>query len=90
MIAKRSNQDCKFPNQHKTTHVSCINKKGNTQAFSNYHPISLFSIPRKLLESAACSQLDSFFNDFNLTSTLQWGLSREKLTELLLLDISEN
>ena len=90
-IANRSINDCKFPNQWKIARVNCIHKKGNTLDCGNYRSISLLSIPsRKLLESVVCSQLDSFLHDFKLTTDSQWGFTKGKSIELLLLNMNEN
>ena len=72
-VAKKSFDDCMFPAQWKTAQVHCIHKKGSTQDCGNYRPISLLSIPSKLLESIACFQLDSFLNHHNLITDSQWG-----------------
>ena len=90
-IANRSINDCKFPNQWKIARVNCIHKKGNTLECGNYRPISLLSIPSKLLESVENgSQLDFFLHDFQLTTNSQWGFTKGKSTELLLLNMTEN
>ena len=90
-IANRSINDCKFPNQWKIARVNCIHKKGNTLDCGNYRPISLLSIPSKLLESVENgSQLDFFLHDFQLTTNSQWGFTKGKSTELLLLNMTEN
>ena len=58
-IAKKSFDDWMFPSQWKTAQIHCIHKKGSTQDYGSYHPTSLLSIPKKLLESIACFLLDS-------------------------------
>ena len=57
-IAKKSFDEWMFPSQRKTAQIHCIHKNGSTRDCGSYHPISLLSIPSKLLESIACFQLD--------------------------------
>ena len=88
-IAKKSFDDCMFPSQWKTAQFLCIHTKGSTQYSGNYRPISLLTIPSKLLESIACSQPDSFLNQHNLVTDSQRGFRKGRSSELLLLGMTE-
>ena len=67
-IVEKSITSCKYPTQWKTARVRCAHKKGSTLECGNYRPISLLSIPGKLLESIVCKQIDNHLNDNNLIS----------------------
>ena len=52
-------------------------------------PISLLSIPGKLLENVVSQQLDNFLYGSNLISMNQWGFRKGGSPELLLLSLTE-
>ena len=66
-----------------------LTKKGNTLECGNYRPVSLLSIPGKLLESIICKQIDYHLNDNNLISNGQWGFRKGRSTEQLMLNMTE-
>ena len=90
-IAKKSFDDCMFPSQWKTAQVHCafLFIKREVLKTVNYRPISLLSIPSKLLESITRFHLDSFLNHHNLITDSQWGFRKGRSSELLLLNITE-
>ena len=88
-LAQRSILECKLPSQWKQAQVKCLHKKGNTLDCENYRPISLLSIPGKLLENVVSQQLDNFLYSNNLISLNQWGFRKGSSPELLLLSVTE-
>ena len=88
-LAQRSILECKFPSQWKQAQVKCLHKKGSTIDCGNYKPISLLSIPGKLLENVVSQQLDHFLYGNNLISLNQWGFRKGGSPELLLLSLTE-
>ena len=88
-IVEKSITSCKYPTQWKTARVRCAHKKGSTLECGNYCPISLLSIPGKLLESIACKQIDNHLNDNNLISNGQLGFRKGRSTEQLMLSMTE-
>jgi len=55
-----------FPSAWKTSKVTAIFKKGSKSDCSNYRPISLLSIPSKIVEHLVCSQLTQHLREHNL------------------------
>ena len=78
-----------FPNKWKTAKVCCAHKKGSTKDCSNYRPISLLSIPSKVVEKFICNQMQSHIHTFNLQTDNQWGFRAQRSTEDLLLHMTE-
>ena len=88
-LAQRSILECQFPSQWKQAQVKCLHKKGSTLDCGNYRPISLLSIPGKLLENVVSQQLDNFLYGSNLISMNQWGFRKGGSPELLLVSLTE-
>eukprot|EP00794_Sanderia_malayensis_P014433 gene14433-15937_t len=55
----------------------------------NYRPVSLLSIPSKIYESIICDELDLHLNENNISNPHQWGFTKAKSTELLMLHYTE-
>ena len=72
-VIKRSIQQGKFPTQWKVGKVSCLHKKGSKQDPNNYRPITLLSIPSKVLEKMIYIQLSDHFAAHNILCDNQWG-----------------
>ena len=53
--------------------VTPIFKKGNRHLASNYRPVSLTSVPCKLLEHIICSHIRGHLDRYNILSPLQHG-----------------
>lgn len=88
-VAKKSFECRTFPSKWKTAKVSCIFKKGSTKLCSNYRPISLLSIPSKVIERFLCNQLQNHLTSLNLQNQNQWGFKTQRSTEDLLLHLTE-
>jgi len=88
-LAQRSISECKyFPSQWKHAKMKCLDK-GGTLDCGNYRPISLLSIPGKLLENVVSQQLNNFLYGSNLILN-QWGFKEGGSPELLLLSIAKH
>ena len=81
---------CKFPQQWKESLVTPIFKKGNSLDPNNYRPISLLSIPGKLLEKVVCNSFDDHMISNGILTDRQWGFRRGYSTESLLLHLTES
>ena len=88
-VAKKSFEISKFPNQWKNAKVKCIHKKGNTLDCGNYRPISLLSLPSKVLEDIVCSQIETHLTEQNLITDHQWGFRKGRSPEYHLLNLTE-
>ena len=78
-----------FPSQWKTSKVTAIYKNGSKSDCSNYRPISLLSIPSKIVEHLVCSQLTEHLREHHLESEHQWGFRPQRSTEDILLYMTE-
>ena len=56
----------KFPLKWKRKKVTAVFKKGSKKDYSNYHPISLLSIPSKIVEDLMSAQINQHLIKFNL------------------------
>ena len=88
-VVRRSLSTRKFPSKWKVSKVSAIFKKGSKSDCSNYRPISLLSIPSKIIEHLVCSQLNSHLREHNLQTEHQWGFRPQRSTEDILLYMTE-
>ena len=84
-VVKKSVEVKEFPNNWQTGKVSCQFKKGNTTDCNNYRPITLLSIPSKVLEGVICDKIDDHLNSCNLISEHQWGFRAGRSIESLLI-----
>ena len=66
-----------FPDAWKLAKVHAIHKRGSQADVSNYRPISLLSIPSKLLENQICGLIDNHLNSLGTKSCKQWGFLKD-------------
>ena len=88
-ICMKSRADCQFPNSWKKSRVAAVFKKGNRLDVNNYRPISLLSVPSKILERVVCRSFDNHLTSHSLWSDRQWGFRKGHSTESLLLHLTE-
>ena len=74
-----------LPSHWKRAVVVPIHKKGDTSKVSNFRPVSLCSVPCKLMERVINSSLLSFLETRNLLSKNQFGFRKNKSCSLQLL-----
>ena len=65
--------------------VTPILKKGNRHVAENYRPVSLTSVPCKILEHIICSHVRDHLDRHNILSTLQHGFREHHSCESQLL-----
>ena len=80
---------CKPPDQWKIARVSAVFKKGREEDGTCYRPLSMLSIPRKLMESCVASTIANHVVTQNLLDSRQWTYRKGKSTEQLLIHLTE-
>ena len=89
-IFRKSFETGKFPNTWKIAKLRSAFKKGKQIERENYRPLSLLSIPGKILEGQICINLDSHLKINGAQTPKQWGFQEGKSTEYLLLHMTES
>ena len=69
--------------------MAAVFKKGNRLDVNNYRPISLLSIPSKILERVVCRSFANHLTSHSLLSDRQWAFRKGHSTESLLLHLTE-
>jgi len=82
MLYNKSITDGTLPEDYKCTNVSSIFKKGSKLDAGNYRPVSLTSVPCKILESLIRDSVVKYMDDKEFISTSQHRF-RSCLTNLL-------
>ena len=67
--------------------VKSIFKEGSQLDRGNYRPITLLSIPGKVLESIIAHEIDTHF--LQIHNNHQWGFKKGRSPELLMLRLTE-
>ena len=80
---------CKPPDQWKIARVSAAFKKGREEDRTCYRPLSMLSIPSKLMESCVASNVTNQVVTQNLLNNRQWAYKRRNSTEQLLTHLPE-
>ena len=85
LLFQKSLNEEKLPEDWKAANVTPIYKGGDTTAVQNYRPISLTSIPCKLLESIITDQVEDYLKNLGVPNNHQRGFraGRSCLTNLL-------
>ena len=78
-----------FPSVLKTAKVVLVLKKDSKVDCSNYHPISLLSNIKKVLEKLMYKTLYTFLNNNNIYN-LQFGFRQQYSISHALINITEN
>lgn len=73
----------------KLARVSPIFKKDDPTDPGNYPPVSLLSVPSKLLESEINTAIVNLVTSNNLITLNQWAYRKGHSTELLLIHLTE-
>lgn len=90
-ILFRKSIDCgRLPKDWKEANVTCIFKKGDKSAASNYRPVSLTSVVCKLLEKVIKEALLQHMDKHKLLSDCQFGFRKHRHTILQLLTVLED
>ena len=86
LLFKKSLRTSELPQQWKSANVTPLFKKGSRSDPSNYRPVSLISIPCKILEGTIRKQLYSHLESQKLLSAHQHGFVARKSCTTNLLD----
>ena len=78
-----------IPQTWKASRATCVYKSGSKQECENYRPISLLSIPSKIMESVIRNTIDNHLQAFNLLNERQWGFRPNRSTKLALPNMTE-
>ena len=78
------------PASWKTANVSTLYKKDDVTDKQNYRPISLLSVPGKLMETAVSRTITTHLSDHNLGNSHQWAYKKGHSTELLLVKMVDD
>ncbi|KAL9961450.1 hypothetical protein ACROYT_G030391 [Oculina patagonica] len=78
------------PATWKLANVSSLYKSGDETDKHNYRPISLLSVPGKLMESCIGSIITTHITNHDLRSGNQWAYRKGYSTELLLVKMTED
>ena len=84
-----SAEACKPPDQWKIARVSAAFNKGRKEDRTCYRPLSMLSIPSKLMESCVASTITNHVVTQNLLDSRQWAYRKGKSTEQLLIHLTE-
>jgi hypothetical protein len=90
IVFNKSRETRKVPQAWKKGKLKAAFRKGNTTKRSNYRPLTMLSLPSKMLEKHVSQQIDEQINQHNLSNDKQWGYKRGRSTELLLLNLTEH
>ena len=77
-----------FPVQYKVAKLKAAFKKGQKKVSSNYRPLSMLSVPSKLMEGVASAALDDHMKI--VQNSCLWGFKQGHSAELLLLNLTES
>lgn len=72
-IFQRSLDSGSLPTDWRQANISCVFKKGDRHNPANYRPISLTSIPCKLLEHIVCRHIFTHLDSHNILTNLNHG-----------------
>ncbi|KAK3088908.1 hypothetical protein FSP39_025302 [Pinctada imbricata] len=73
-IYQRSLDSGELPKDWLSANISCIYKKGDKHAPENYRPVSLTSVPCKLLEHIICKNMMKHLEQNKVLTTLNHGI----------------
>jgi hypothetical protein len=86
-LFRLSLKEGKLPEDWQKSTVTAVFKKGNKSSVSNYRPISLTSIPCKIMESIIRDHIVEHFNRNKLFSNKQFGFIKGRSTVLQMLNV---
>jgi hypothetical protein len=72
-IYQKSINTGSLPNDWLNANITCVFKKGDTHAAENYRPVSLTSIPCKLLEHIICKHMLKHLEKYKVLTSLNHG-----------------
>ena len=87
-VFKQNVKGCKPPDQWKIARVSAAFQKGWEEDRTCYRPLSMLSIPSKLMESYVASNITNHMVTQNLLVDRQWAYRKGKSTEQPLIHLT--
>lgn len=78
------------PTTWKAANISALYKSDDETVKQNYRPISLLSVPGKLMESMVASTITTHVTEQGLGNPHQWAYKKGHSTELLLVKITDD
>ena len=78
LIFRKSLASSKLPLQFRSANVTPLYKKGDKTIAANYRPVSLTSVPCKILEGIIRHKIEKYFYDNNLLAEQQHGFVEKK------------
>ena len=75
-VFKRSISLSEYPDIWKSAKVKSAFRKGEHIQVENHRPLSMLSIPGRLLDAQICEALDQPLENQEILSDNQWGLER--------------
>ena len=87
----QSIRECRVYNNWKVARLTPVFKKDDPTVMSNYRPLSLLSVPSKILESCVADMIAKhvFSENEALVTDNQWAYRKGRSTELLLIHLTE-
>ena len=87
----QSIRECRVYNNWKVARLTPVFKKDDPTVMSNYRPLSLLSVPSKILESCVADMIAKhvFSENEALVTDNQWAYRKRRSTELLLIHLTE-
>ena len=87
----QSIRECSVYNSWKVARLTPVFKKDDPTVVSNYRPLSLLSVPSKILESCVADMIAKYVFSENeaLVTGNQWAYRKGRSTELLLFHLTE-
>ena len=87
----QSIRECRVYNNWKVARLTPVFKKDDPTVMSNYRPLSLLSVPSKILESCVVDMIAKhvFSENEALVTDNQWAYQKGRSTELLLIHLTE-
>ena len=88
----QSIRECRVYNNWKVARLTPVFKKDDPTEMSNYCPLSLLSVPRKILEACVADMIAKhvFSDNEALVTDNQWAYRKGRSTELLLIHLTES
>ena len=90
MLFNKSISSGTVPDEWKLANIIPVPKSHHFSSLENYRPISLLSIPGKILEKFISSLMTEYIEDHNILSDCQWGFREGRSTCGALLVITQD
>ena len=90
VIFNQSLRETSVPSTWKCARINTTHKKGDITERENYRPLSILSVPSKIMEKCVVDKLvEHTSENNNLVNSSQWAYKKGLSTELLLVNMTE-